>query len=32
MKMNQTSKREVVRNTVEVEFMAIKEANEPVSQ
>ena len=28
MKMNQTLKREVVRNKVEVELKAIKEANE----
>ena len=31
MKMNQTLKREVVRNTVEVELKAIKGANEPMS-
>ena len=31
MKINQTLKREVVRNTVEVELKAIKEANEPMS-
>ena len=32
MKMNQTFKRKVVLKTDEVELMAIKEANKPVSQ